>query len=295
MKKKHFYKKLVLRIKSAVKSARIPRSFSRKNNNVFSNEQHIIFQVLMQLESKRLRDMPAFLELLAVELDLPRIPCFSTINKFSLRIKSLFIELLISNLVKSNQRTLIAIDGTGFSLIKRSTYFSTIVGEIKQFIQCVAAADVKRKLITAVRLRRKKRNENIDVNYLMKSTKKQMPVDVFVADKAFDSKKNHDRAERLGAKFIAPVRNMKRGYKVWDHRRRKLVKNFPRETYNKRSVIESIFSAIKRRFGSMVYAKRFKAQKNEVLFRVMAYNMDRLVNNSWRTIYFTQSLSLIKT
>jgi len=282
MKKKHFYKKLVLRIKSAVKSSRIPRSFSKKNNNVFSNEQHIIFQVLMQLEGKRLRNMPAFLELLAIELNLPRIPCFSTINKFSLRIKPMFIELLISNLVKSNQRTLIAIDGTGFSLIKRSTYFSTIVGEIKQFIQCVAAADIKRKLITAVRLRRKKRNENIDVDYLMKSTRKQIPVDVFLGDKAFDSKKNHDRAEKYGAKFIAPVRDMKRGYKVWDHRRRELVKNFPRETYNKRSVIESIFSAIKRKFGSLVYAKKFKAQKNEVLFRVMAYNVDRLVNNSLR-------------
>lgn len=290
MRKKNFYKKLILRIKSAVNASRIPRSFSKKNNNVFSNEQHIIMQVLMQLEGKRLRDMPAFLELLVVELELQRIPCFSTINKFSLRTKSMWISVLISNLVKSNQRSLVAIDGTGFSLIKRSTYFSTVVGEIKQFIQCVAAADIKRKLITAVRLRLRKRNENIDVNYLMKSTKKQMPVDVFVADKAFDSKKNHDRAEKYGARFIAPVRKMKKqGFKVRDYRRKKLIENFPRKIYNKRSVIESIFSVIKRRFGSLIYGKKFRAQKNEVLFRIIAYNIERLINNPSRIIYFTQS------
>ena len=121
-----------------------------------------------------------------------------------------------------------------------------------------------------------------------------MPVDVFVADKQFDSKKNHDRAEKYGARFIAPIRNMKKqGIKVRDYRRKKLAENFPREIYNKRSVIESIFSAIKRKFGSLVYSKRFKAQKNEVLFRVMAYNVDRLVNNSLRNyLLYTEPIGV---
>jgi len=59
MNKENFYKKLIQRVKSCVRAARIPKSFSKKNNNVFSNEQHIVIQVLMQLEGKRLRDMPA--------------------------------------------------------------------------------------------------------------------------------------------------------------------------------------------------------------------------------------------
>jgi len=268
MRKKNFYKKLIQRVKSAVNAARIPKSFSKKNNNVFSNEQHIIMQVLMQLESKRFRDMPCFLELIGHEINLPKIPCFTTINKFLLRIKSTWIHKLISHLVKSNKSTLVAIDGTGFSLIKRSTYFGTVVGEMKRFMQCVAAADVKRKLITAIRLRIKKRNENIDVNPLMKSTSRDMPVEAYLADKGFDSKKNHDRAERHGTRFISPIKNMnKQGFKVRDSRRRKLAKDFPKQVYNKRSIIESIFSVIKRRFGQLVYMRKFKGQKNEILFR----------------------------
>ena len=99
MRRNNFYKKLILRISSAVKASRIPKSFSKKNNNKFSNSQHIIFQALMQLEGKRFRDMPDFLELLKAELSLREIPHFSTINKFGLRIKSAIVEKLISTLV----------------------------------------------------------------------------------------------------------------------------------------------------------------------------------------------------
>ncbi len=277
MKKNNFYKKLIARVSNAVKASRIPRSFSKKNNNVFSNEQHIVMQVLMQFENKRFRDMPRFLELLANELNLPRIPCFTTINKFSLRIKSALIENLITNLVKSNKKRIVAIDGTGFSLIKRSVYFGTVVGEIKQFIQYVAAADIGTKLITSISLKRKKRNENVAVKSLMRKTAKSGKVSTYLGDKLYDSEKNHLLANKHGARFVAPLRREE----VPIHRRKgihrkKLARNFPQKLYNKRSIVESVFSVIKRKFGQMIYSKKFKSQKNEILFRTVAYNVDRL-------------------
>ena len=148
-----FYKKLIDRVKRTVKAARIPRSFSKKKNNVFSNEQHIVIQVLMQLEGKALRDMPDFLVLLQEELHLARAIHFTTINKFALRIKQTYLESIIANMVKSNESSLVAIDGTGFSLNVRSPYFCTIAGERNQFMQTNVAAEVKRRLILAVRLR----------------------------------------------------------------------------------------------------------------------------------------------
>ena len=277
MKKNNFYKKLIARVGNAVRASRIPRSFSKKNNNVFSNEQHIIMQVLMQFENKRFRDMPRFLELLAIELNLPRIPCFTTINKFSLRIKSVLIENLITHLVKSSKKRIVAIDGTGFSLIKSSVYFGTVVGEIKRFIQYVAAADIGTKLITSISLKRRKRNENIAVKSLMRKTAKSGKVSIYLGDKLYDSEKNHELAKKHGARFIAPLKRAE----VPIHRRKgchrkELAKNFPQKLYNKRSIIESIFSVIKRKFGQMIYSKKFKTQKNEILFRTVAYNVDRL-------------------
>jgi len=281
MRRENFYKKLIQKVRSAVKVSRIPRSFSKKNNNVFSNEQHITMQVLMQIEKKKFRNMPAFLELVDVELELKRIPNFTTINKFSLRIKPAFIERLIASLITRYENALVAIDGTGFSLNKRSLYYCTIAGERKQFLQCVAAADLKRRLITAVRLRRKKRNENIDVPYLMKESAKQLSITAFLGDKLYDSKKNHELARKYGARFIAPLRDMgKQGFKVRGYQRRQLFKNFPTEIYNQRVLIENIFFCVKQKYGDKIYAKKFVTQKNEVLFRILGYNIEKVLTSS---------------
>ena len=285
MRSNNFYKKLIQKVKSGVRAARIPRSFSKKKNNVFSNEQHIVIQVLMQLEDKALRDMPSFLVLLQKELNLARAIHFTTINKFALRIKQTYLEIIIARMVKSNESSLVAIDGTGFSLNARSPYFCTIAGERNQFMQTNVAAEVKRRLILAVRLRRKKRNENIDVPYLMEQSSKQLKITAFLGDKGFDSRKNHELAEKYDTKFIAPIKDRERS-RIYGVHRRRLAKNFPFEMYHQRVIIESIFSAIKRRFGHQIYAKKFITQKNELLFRIIAYNSERLVNLSLRFTFY---------
>jgi len=263
MNKENFYIKLIQRVKSGVRASRIPKSFSKKKNNVFSNEQHIVIQVLMQLEGKRLRDMPSFLDLLQSELHLPRAIHFTTINKFGHRIKQTWLELFIARMVVSSKASLVAIDGTGFSLHHRSPYFCTIAGERNRFMQTVVAAEVKQRLIIAARLRRKKRNE-----------------------------KNHVLAEKYRAKFIAPLKiKTKQYHRIRGIHRKKLFRNFPKETYNQRVIIESIFSAIKRRFGDTIYAKKFNAQKNELLFKIIAYNAEKLVNRCILQVYFLQSLN----
>ena len=292
MDKNNFYIKLIQRVKSGVRAARIPRSFSKKKNNVFSNEQHIVIQVLMQLEGKALRDMPFFLELLQSELHLARAIHFTTINKFALRVKQTYIEMIIAKMVRSNEASLAAIDGTGFSLNARSPYFCIIAGERNRFMQTNVCAEVRRRLIVAVKLRRKQRNENIDVPYLMEHSK-QLKITAFLADKAYDSRKNHERAEKYGAEFIAPIKNRERS-RIYGYKRRMLSRKFPSEIYRQRVIIESIFSAVKRRFGHQLYARRFHAQKNELLFRFIAYNAEKLVNLSAIEVYFLLGLMVPK-
>jgi len=293
MKKSNKYKKLINRTKGIIRSARIPKSFSRKNNNVFSNEKHIVMQVLMQKEKKHYRDMPDFLELIRSELGLRRIPHFTTINKFSLRVKPYWFELLIGQIVSSFESEMAAIDGTGFSLNHRSRYFCTIAGERKQFMQFNACAELKNMLITAVRIRRKKRNENVDVSYLMEKSAKQLKISNFLADKAYDSEKNHELAEKYNARFIAPLRKngdipVRRTFGV---HRKQLRRNFPKEIYRNRVKIEGVFSAIKRKYGELIYSRKFVSEKNELLCRVLAYDTEKIVNLSKIKIYFLQDLS----
>ena len=86
MRKTNIYKKLIIMAKGKIRSARIPKPLSKKNNNVFSNEKHIIMYTLMRKE-KSIIETARFLELLKKEIGLRRILHFTTMNKFVLRAK----------------------------------------------------------------------------------------------------------------------------------------------------------------------------------------------------------------
>ena len=49
--------------------------------------------------------------------------------------------------------------------------------------------------------------------------------------------------------------------------------------YHKRSNSEAAFSAIKRKFGAAVRSKHFTAQMNEVLLKVLCYNLSVLTHS----------------
>ena len=101
-------------------------------------------------------------------------------------------------------------------------------------------------------------------------------ITALLGDKGFDSRKNHELAEKYNAEFIAPIKNRERS-RIYGYRRRMLARKFPSEIYHQRVIIESIFSAVKRRFGHELYARKFNAQKNELLFRFIAYDAEKLI------------------
>lgn len=282
MKKRNLYKKFIAKIKSVCKSRRIPKSFSKKKNNLFSNIKHITMYVLMKKEEKSYREIVELIELLKDEIGLRRIPHFTTINKFALRIKPVWFNSLIDEIIKSvatNDVVLCAIDGTGLSLNSRSSYFCTIAGERKEFLKLNACFESKLRLITAAKIRLKKRHETIDAPLLMKKTSEQLRLDAFIMDKAYDSEKNHIIAEECGTKMIAPLRKKTKQYhRIRGLHRKKLFKDFPREIYNKRAgICENGFSVLKNKYGDIIYAKKFKTQKIEVLGKIIAYDLDKVI------------------
>ncbi len=291
MKRINSYKKFIQMAKGKIRAKRIPRSFSKKNNNVFGNEKHIIMQVLMQKERKHYRNMPDFLELLKEEIGLQRKPHFTTLNKFALRAKPIWFEMLISEILKQfcTEEALASVDGTGFSLNNRSSYFQTIGGKVNQFMQFNSCTEGNHKLIIACKIHRKRRNENVDFKCLTRKSAKQLKITHFLADKAYDSESHHRFVRhQLKSELVAPLRDC--GKKVRGFYRKQMV-NLP-SVYDKRaSICESMHSALKRKYGDIIYAKKFRSQKNELLCRVLAYNLGIIVNLSKIEIYFLQSLT----
>jgi len=72
MKRQKIYKNLIKKTKGICRAARIPRSFSKRKNNIFSNEKPICMQVLKQFARLPYRKLQDLCELLQKELNLPR-------------------------------------------------------------------------------------------------------------------------------------------------------------------------------------------------------------------------------
>jgi len=52
-------------------------------------------------------------------------------------------------------------------------------------------------------------------------------------------------------------------------------KNAFEKHYHQRSLVESVYSALKTVFGNHLSSRRRKAQRRELMCRVIAYNIDR--------------------
>jgi hypothetical protein len=283
MKKRNMYKRLIAKTKSICKARRIPKSFSKKNNNVFSNTKHMTIYVLKTKEKKDYRDMPDFLELLKGEIGLKRIPHFTTINKFALRVKPKWFDALMEELLNSvyqEEAVICSIDGTGLSLNSRSKYFETIAGRKNLFMQCNLCYENKHKMILACKLRRKRRNESIDFQPLAKKACERRNVELFLQDKGYDAEKHHKFVRyELKSKMIAPLRRY--GGKVGGFYRKQMVK-LPKIYKKRASISENGHSILKGSLGDTIYAKKFRTQKIEGLGKILVYDIVKAINiNYW--------------
>lgn len=104
-----------------------------------------------------------------------------------------------------------------------------------------------------------------------------------LADKGYVGAPNLEAIEKIGAKAYIPFRESDTGQgpEVW--RRLWHLYSFHRPEflahYHARSNVESTFSGIKRKFGSTVRSKDHVSQVNEVLLKVLAWNLSCVVHS----------------
>ena len=112
-----------------------------------------------------------------------------------------------------------------------------------------------------------------------------------VADKGYLSKENYDLADSMGIEALIPFKantlsnevNRIRGVKnpaAWEKAYHLFQANRMEfeQRYHRRSNVESVFSALKRKFGENIRSKNKVAQVNEVLCKLVAYNLTVVVH-----------------
>jgi hypothetical protein len=253
----------------------VPRYFSKFSNKIFCNHQKIILLVLKQKLKTTYRDLIEILKISQIPLliGLKRIPHRTTLIKFDKKIK----PHLLNFLLPYRKAKTTGIDATGFSVENRSRHYEmrTALTSYRRYIKLSIVADLDKQLIMNQAIHKSPRHDNKDFMPLVKEIKTRC----LCADKGYDSNANHKFViTELNAKSLIAIKDYnKKRHRNWRKDwRRYAKKQFDEKQYHQRSKVETIFSSVKRKYGSELKAKNFQSQKKEVICKLIAYNIDRV-------------------
>lgn len=280
------YVRLARIMHMVLERARVPLYFSKYSKHTYTVWQHITLLAIRQYEFKSYRRFDEWLNEasgLVKFLKLSKIPHYTALNKFALRISSKLLEWILARFITlSNVRKLfIGIDASGFKPGHASQYFFERmrggVKDVKGYVKLSIGVELREQLICSLKIRRSPRHDNIDFKNVISKSAAVKQLSIVVADKGYDSEDNHRFVrESLDALSIIPTKFQHVPIERMYGRYRKMMKQcFHRELYNQRNKNETVLSVIKRMFGEYIASRRIAAQNRELTFRCIAYNMHR--------------------
>ena len=270
MIKEPFLKRFVLSAKKLV--TKIPRYFSKFSNKIYDNRQKFSILILRQRLKMTYREIINFLKfnpLARAMLNLRTVPDHSTLVKFHNRLK----PEIINSLLCDKKANVVAVDASGFQTNHMSYHFANVWNsqdkrKHRRYLKLTIAIDTNTQYVLANKIRLSPRNDTIDFMSVLKDVK----CDYVVADRGYDSKKNRrfvlrqmKSCPQIPYRSISPVYRFSGGAKL----------EFHKQIYHQRSKVETVFSVIKRKYGNFILSKSFESQKKELIFRLIAYNIDR--------------------
>ena len=252
----------------------IPKYFSKFSNKIYCNHQKIALLVLRQKLKLTYRGLIEWLEVteeVCLLLGLTKLPDHSTLVKFDKRVSA----SLLNGLINMKEAKIIALDSSGFETETKSYYYRTVYNmnqkqKSRRYLKVSLAVDTDKQFVLSNRIRLGPRNDNIDFKSLLKN----LSAKFVVADKGYDSKENRYFVLRM-LKAYPHIPYRKFSGVIYEKAGVKL--KFDERIYHQRSKAETVFSVIKRKYGSIVRAKRFESQRKEIIYRLVAYNLDRKI------------------
>ena len=177
----------------------IPKYFSKYSNKIFTNRQHLVLVVLKQKLKTTWRSLLEILKIIVIpkELNLKRIPHFTTLIKFSKRISPLLINKLLaySTSLSKPKNLGLGVDATGLELDNGSKHYELIKGkdrEKKDIIQITACGLMDTLLVSSARVDRYNSVRNNNFLAVVQESAQLGKVEFVCADKGYDSNKNHE-------------------------------------------------------------------------------------------------------
>ena len=223
-------------------------------------------------------------------IDLTTVPHFTTFHKASYGILALpkAHQLLQQTIHMAMQYSYVdqaAIDSTGLEVGYTSYYFvrrrhvkwlcaykSMLYGH---YPKLTVVCDCRNHLILAVKTTRGPCPDMATLIPTLQTLPARITIGTLLADAGYDSERNHvyARDHRKIRTVIPPKAGRRTNNLPQTKYRRQMKQRFNRTLYKQRSQVETVFSMIKRRWGTAVRARRFATQVREMWLMVLTHNL----------------------
>jgi transposase len=183
----------------------------------------------------------------------------------------------------------VAIDSSGFSTSTMGAYFTEKYDPERRhrFVKAHLAVGVKSHIVLSVSVTDERGADSPEfIQLLRRLTKVGHTPHRVTADKAYLSRNNLNEAEELGIDPFVPFkinsRSHAKGSPMWNRKFHEF--ELRREefdaAYHQRSNVEATFSAIKRKLGEPLLSKTSFARFNELLAKILAYNVGVVITQA---------------
>jgi len=215
----------------------------------------------------------------------PVLPGHSVIHRGMNRLPMKYIRKAMNLVIRflRRKRMTIAVDSTGFSTHQSSTWYDLRIerhGSRRDCIKLHIGVDVHTGVVHSFTTTRWNRHDSREFARLLKNLPE---VDKVLGDKAYSSRANCQLvADKHGTPYLcfhANATSRAGGKPEWIISFR-ASKNDPEGwlvVYHLRSIVESVFSSMKRRWGSFLQSRKRWMQKRELALKVFAYNVKQVL------------------
>jgi len=215
----------------------------------------------------------------------PVLPGHSVIQRGMKRLSITYIRKVMNRVTRFLRRKKmnIAVDSSGFSTHNSSTWYDIRIerhGKRKDCIKLHISVDIDTGVIHWFTTTPWNRHDSKEFEHLIKHLPELGNV---LGDKAFSSRNNCQLvADKNGTPYLCfrkNARSKSKGKPAWiiSFRAHKHDTDAWLAVYHLRSIIESVFSSIKKRWGSFLLSRKRWMQKRELALKVFSYNVKQVL------------------
>lgn len=271
----------------------LPLYSCASSKRTYTQHQLLVLLVVREMLAKSYREtivLVALMTPLLRRLRLTKMPHFTTLQKFAIRLEPHVLDGLLATLASSvtSGRVDAVIDSTGMQPGIASYYYirtmslrrdsdGTELRAVRRHIKLTLVIDARTLAILAMRATQ---GPDSDFQHLRPVVSKAIEhgatIVTIIGDKGYDSEANRRFVvHELGAEAYIPLRKThKKAENSQGFYRRRQLRVFDEALYHRRALVETVNSMLKR-LSAVVRSRGERGQANELALRAVAHNARR--------------------